>query len=223
MAQSFPTGFVPQGGSLRNVSGPNDHTQARVLLAEAWRAIHGRTPTANELNAAQTIAHFETVYGRAGQFAQWASDGKFNWGALQRVRNPDGSCPSGMQPGQDAANLRCFFVYPSDFEAAKAYLRVLTVQFPKRAAATLAAMATGDLIQVAQAMRNADPAHAFFELDANEYGRRLVTRAKAIFGPGGMVATQATPNRAGIAVGIVALGAGIWYYLSRLTPGSRKR
>ena len=208
--------------ALTNVRGPDDHAQARVLLLEAWRAIHGRAPTTNELNAAQTIAHFETVYGRAGQFAAWAQEGKFNWGALQRVRNPDGSCPPGMQPGQDAANLRCFYVYPSDYEAAKAFLRVLTVNFPVRAAATIRAMATGDLIQVAQAMRNSDPAHAFFELDANEYGRRLVTRAKSIFGPGYAGVPTASSN-VGIIVGIVALGTGIWYYLTRFPPSAGRR
>lgn len=210
--------------ALTNVIGPNDHAQARVLLAEAWRAIHGREPTANELNAAQTIAHFETVYGRAGQFAAWAQEGKFNWGALQRVRNADGSCPAGMQSGQDAANPRCFFIYPSDFEAAKAYLRVLTVSFPIRAAATLRAMATGDLLQVAQAMRNADPAHAFFELDANEYGRRLVTRARSIFGP--IYPTNVPgPGSTGIniAVGLLALGTGIWYYFTRYSPRAGRR
>ena len=210
---------------LENVSGPNDHGQARVLLAEAWRALHGRSPSVNELNAAQTIAHFETVYGRAGQFAEWARQGKFNWGALQRVRNPDGSCPAGMQPGQDAANLRCFFVYPSDYEAAKAFLRVLTVNFPVRAAATLRAMATGDLIQVAQAMRNSDPAHAFFELDANEYGRRLVTRAKMIFGPAFQPSGDAGTAVGGarIAIGLLALGTGIWYYLTRFPPRAGRR
>ena len=202
--------------SLRNVSGPNDHAQARVLLAEAWRSLLGRYPTANELNAAQTVANFETVYGRAGQFAAWANEGKFNWGALQRGRNADGTCPPGMQPGQDALNPRsinprCFFVYPSDYEAAKAYLRVLVVNFPVRAAATLKAMTTGDLIQVAQAMRNSDPAHAFFELDANEYGRRLVTRAKTIFGPNYAVATKSPTKTGAVIAGILALATGAWY------------
>lgn len=210
--------------SLQNVTSPNDHAQARVLLNEAWKAIHGIYPTKNQLDAAQAIASLETVYGRAGQFAQWAMEGKFNWGALQRARNADGTCPPGMQPGQDALNPaainpRCFFIYPSDFEAAKAYLRVLTVNFPVRAAAVVKAMATGDLIQVAQAMRNSDPAHAFFELDANEYGRRLAARAVSIFGPNyhaaSAIVQQAPVKSSAALLGILALGGGIWYFLSR--------
>lgn len=211
--------------TLRNVQGPNDHAQARVLLNEAWKSVQGTYPSVNELNAAQTIASLETVYGRAGQFAALANQGKYNWGALQRQRNPDGSCPGGTAPGLDAlnpnaVNPRCFYFYPSDFEAAKAFLRSLTVSFPIRARATLAAMKTGDLLRVAQAMKYSDPAHAYFELDADAYGQRLLTRSRQIFSQISAAstpayATNSNTNFAGLVLGVVALGTGIWYFLTK--------
>jgi len=101
------------------------HAQARDIVAQAWRQVHGRAPTEAELAFTQAIALLETGYGRVGQFAAMADRGQFNWGALERAMPASGVCPPGTVPGQDIGNV-CFLVFSSDVDAAAQFVRTLT-------------------------------------------------------------------------------------------------
>lgn len=130
------------------------HRQAWDIIADAWRDVHGRSPTYKEALYALAIAYLETGYGRVGQFGALADRGQYNWGALERGRNADGSCPPGTAPGSDVGSV-CFYVYPSDRAAAAAFLRTLTTRhWP-----VIAAM-RGSPEDVARAMRVPPPYYA---------------------------------------------------------------
>lgn len=101
------------------------HTQAREILRQAWRSVWGREPTDNEVTYAAAIAYLETGYGRAGQFGALASQGVYNWGALERRASADGTCPTGTVPGSDQGSV-CFYAFPSDVAAASAFIKTLT-------------------------------------------------------------------------------------------------
>lgn len=134
-----------------------NHAQAREIILRAWQRVHGRAPSPSEAEIAQAIASLETGYGRAGQFAAMAARGQFNWGALERRADADGNCPDGFAKGTDQGKV-CFYVFPSDEEAAVAFLKNLTAArssaaFSQRTDGVLAAMATGSSEAVARAMR----------------------------------------------------------------------
>ncbi len=131
----------------------NDRDAAQIVT-EAWRRVHGREPTALERTYAQAIARFETGYGRADQFGAMAEQGQFNWGAEQRRRGADGECPPGFASGIDQGQV-CFFVFPTDVDAATAFVRTLTkTRWP-----TVPAM-RGTPEDVATAMRTAPAYYA---------------------------------------------------------------
>lgn len=185
---------------------------AAGIIRQAWQAVHGRAPTDDEAAYAQAIAFLENQYGRAGQFAQFIANGDgYNWGSLERVRNADGTCPSGSVPGMDAANQRCFFVYPDDFSAAKAFVHNLTVSFPTRAAGILAAMNGGTPEDVATAMKGYP---AYFEADAGTYGAHIRSALDAM-----SKANIPTPTMRQAAGGgfvlLLALAGGAYYLYRR--------
>lgn len=124
------------------------HAEARKIIQQAWQRVHGRMPSEAETAYTQAIALLETGYGRVGQFAAMAAQGQYNWGALERARSADGTCPTGTSPGKDSANSVCFYVFPSDVEAAAAFIRNLT----KRHWPVIQAM-KGSAHDVATAMR----------------------------------------------------------------------
>jgi hypothetical protein len=137
-------------------SDPNRHNEAREILRQAWINLFGSGPDDSQLAYAQAVALLETGYGRIGQFANMASQGIFNWGALQKQNPSGGSCPPGTFPGGDTFQGRpvnvCFFGYSTDVEAAQSFLKTLVKSFPARSAAVLAAM-HGSPLDVALAMR----------------------------------------------------------------------
>lgn len=131
------------------------HSQARAIIQQAWQSVHGRAPTENELNYTQAIANLENGYGRAGQFANFASQGAYNWGSLEKAKPSGGECPPGTVEGGDQGGAVpgvrepvCFLAYSSDVAAAKAYITTLT----KRHWPTIQAM-KGTPEDVAKAMR----------------------------------------------------------------------
>src|SRR5262245_20019374 len=101
------------------------HSQARSILNEAWRSVHGRAPSERELGYAQAIAWLENQYGRAGQFGAFADAGAFNWGSLHAKGRPP-NCPANAREGYDQGPV-CFLAFGSDDSAARAFLRTLTV------------------------------------------------------------------------------------------------
>lgn len=138
----LPTPYPAIGAAGSSLS----HADARRIVIEAWRRVHGRDPTDLEAAYTQAIAWGENQYGRFGQFGAMAARGQFNWGSLHaRGRPPD--CPAGSAPGTDVGKV-CFLVFPDDVSAAAAFVRVLTKQhWP-----TIEAMA-GTPEDVARAMR----------------------------------------------------------------------
>jgi hypothetical protein len=166
------------------ISGPNDHVNATPIVRDAWRKLWSREGTANEILYSQAIASFETGYGRLGQFAQFAKDGKFNWGAEQRKPNADGTCPANFVLGKDNGNV-CFYYYPSDVDAAANFLRTLTKSSLRPG--VVAAMA-GTPEDVARAMRGPNPPQGAYyegikgteEQKVQAYADGIRARAKTI-------------------------------------------
>lgn len=164
------------------------HGQARAALAEAYRDLFNREPTAGELDFGLTTAFFETFYGRGtsapwgdgGQFGAWAASGLLNWGALQsRLVTGDPALMArfravGLSPrlerGKDAGRPVFFYLFPDDVQAATAFL--MTWGQPD----TLAAAATGSPTAVAAAMKR----HNYYE------GFHV--------GPGGLVNGKTAPR-----------------------------
>jgi hypothetical protein len=54
-----------------------------------------------------------------------AARGEFNWGALERKRLADGTCPPGTDAGSDQGAV-CFFVRSTDVDAAADFVKLLT-------------------------------------------------------------------------------------------------
>ena len=123
------------------------NAQARAILTSAFRTTMGRTPSSSELSYCQAVAFLENRYGRAGQFAAMAADGDYNWGSLHARGSPP-DCPAGSRAGSDQGQV-CFQVYPTDEQAAAAFLRVLVRNRPS----VLAAM-SGSPEDVAHAMKS---------------------------------------------------------------------
>jgi len=207
-ARRYATGA---GGATSAGVGDVTHARARAIVLAAWRAVHGREATTNEAELTQAIALHETGYGRLGQFAAMAAAGRFNWGALERPRLADGSCPPGSAPGCDAGDPRCFLVFASDEAAARAFVRLLTAShWP-----VVAAMATGDPRAVAHAMK-APP--AYYTGDESRYGADLEARRREIraalegTAPAAPATTPSDDGRGRvIGIGALALAAfGAW-------------
>lgn len=148
---------------------------AAAIVAEAWRRVHGRDPSALERTYAQAIARLETGYGRAGQFGAMAANGQFNWGAEQRRPGADGECPPGFAGGVDQGNV-CFFVFPSDVEAAAAFLRTLT---KTRWTGVVDAM-RGSPEDVATSMRRPDPTKPYYAGVAGDESTKIRAYADGI-------------------------------------------
>lgn len=183
---------------------------AQRIIHQAWQAVHGRAPTSDEAAYAQAIAFLETRYGRAGQFGQFVADGLgYNWGAQERGRLSDGSCPAGTVEGTDAGNARCFYVWPSDVEAAKAFIRNLTVSFPTRAASILDAMNGGTPEDVAEAMRQAP---AYFEASADQYAAGIRNALSAMRSAN--IPTPSARARGLSFFTLLALGGGLYAFRS---------
>jgi hypothetical protein len=100
------------------------HTEAREILRSAFQKVASRSPTDLELSYSQAVAWLETLYGRGGQFASIVAKGLHNWGALETKRGSDGSCPPNTAAGRDVGDV-CFYVYPTDEDAASAFLTTL--------------------------------------------------------------------------------------------------
>ncbi len=190
------------------------HAAARAVLAQAYRSLHNAEPSPGELDFGCAVAFFETGYGRAGgadwahpgQFARWARDGLINWGALESGKPGDDPAlrafiSAGLHPvkeqGSDARNTRWFYLFPSDLEAATAFL--MSWGKPD----TLAAASTGSAFNVAASMK----AHGYFEAPIEQYAAGLDGARRTVTGGGGVPdPTGGFPGAAAL-TGIVILGA----------------
>lgn len=167
------------------ITGPEDHVNATPIVRDAWRKLWKREGTPNEILYSQAIASFETGYGRIGQFAKFASEGKFNWGAEQRKPNADGTCPPNFVKGKDQGDV-CFYYFNSDVDAATAFLNTLTKSAARPA--VVEAMA-GSPEDVAKAMRGPNPPQGAYyaglpntteEQKIQMYANGIRARSKAI-------------------------------------------
>ncbi len=147
-----------------------NHTEARKIIQDAWRRVHGRDPSDLETAYTQAIAWLESQYGRAGQFGKLAAEGHFNWGSLH-ARGAPPNCPPNAVEGFDVRPV-CFLAFPDDVSAAAAFVRVLTKQhWP-----TVAAM-EGTPEDVATAMRKAP---AYYEGPPGTETQKVAAYANAI-------------------------------------------
>jgi len=179
------------------------HAEARSILQDAWTQLTGSAPSERELSFVQSIALMETGYGRIGQFEKFAANGQYNWGALEAARLPDGSCKAGMVPGIDSGKQVCFLAFDSDVKAAKAYLwnLISNPYMAARTAATRAALATGDALAVATAMKTS---LGWYTTSIEAYRDMIVNGLKAI----GAAPPAARPASAGFPWAYAALGIG---------------
>lgn len=151
--------------------------EALAIVREAWKRVHGREPTTNELVFTTAIAKFETGYGRDGQHGELAARGLYNWGNLEVSPLPDGSCAPGQALGIDrrkdgTIKSVCFIVATSDVESAVRYIHTLTKNRP-----TVRAMATGSASAIVAAMKVSP---AYFEGDAVTYTAGIDRIAKSL-------------------------------------------
>lgn len=193
------------------------HGEAREILQTAWRLNHGRYPTETELLYTQAVALLETGYGRAGQFGALAARGQYNWGALERRRLADGTCPEGTAPGSDVGQV-CFYVFDSDLHAATAFVRNLT----KRHWPTVQAM-QGSPEDVARAMRVSPAYYSGYpgteESKVNFYATAIRNAIRRI----GATPPSAVSDPRRALVAAAAIGALTWWYLYRTSSGASLR
>lgn len=183
-------------------------SQALQIVSEAWRRVHGREPTANELVITTAIAALESAYGRApGQHAEHAARGLYNWGNIE-VRRSGPDCPQRpgetWVPGVDAGQSVCFRVWHTDVDAAAGFIHILTkTRWP-----TIAAMATGSPEAVARSMKVAPAYYSGSESGYAEGLRALSVRIRhSLAGGRGFDAT----------IPVLLLAALAWWLLRRST------
>jgi hypothetical protein len=193
------------------------HAGANGIIRQAWQSAVGREATDLEAAYAQAIAWGENRYGRAGQFANFAADGDFNWGSLHaRTRPPD--CGPGARAGVDVRPV-CFLVFPSDVQAATVFVRNLTTRWP-----VIPAM-KGSPEDVARAMRSG-PNPPYYEGPAGTEDEKVAAYANLIRSSLRAIASGAPvpeiPSGGGSSglrwlLALGALGAGTYYLAA--TPG----
>ena len=152
---------------------PISHLDARRIIAQAFAARGISAPSAAELQGAQAIALYETVYSR------WtgASVAPHNWGGIMCVTPPQesgckpGCLPWGDTDGSGHAVAACFRIYSSDVEGAADMIRELY-----RRDGVPAALATGNAARVAERMS----ASGYMARNPADYARGIAARAATI-------------------------------------------
>ena len=195
------------------------HAEAAEIVRAAFRRVHGRAPSTRERLYTQAVAALETGYGRAGQFGRLAAQGRYNWGALETRRLPDGTCPAGTAAGTDQGAV-CFYVFPDDVSAATEFVRVLTARRPH----VLRAMQSGTPSDVARAMRQSP---AYYEGVGATTEEKIAGYARAITARIGEIG-EAVPTKVAAAAlfpFVLAAGAGLayWWWSTREQGRSRAR
>ncbi len=128
------------------------HRWARGVLEQAWRVVHGSTPTQRELDAVQGVAAFDGGYGR-GYLKKPELQGAHNWGAVQCCLPKNGECPGGSVKSTDynaktgKEYVVCFKAYPDDVAGAADTIRHLTTHRPKTWAAFKAGLPVQDWVR----------------------------------------------------------------------------
>lgn len=189
------------------------HAEARAIIQQAWLRVHGSPPSDLQASYTQAIAWLENQYGRAGQFGAFAANGQFNWGSLHARGSPP-NCPAGSAAGVDVRPV-CFQIFPTDLDAATAFVRVLTKQqWP-----TVAAM-QGTPEDVATAMR-VPPAYYEGDAKLSEAGKisayaNLIRRGLSDVAKGAPVPPIPAPRSAASSLVVLALLGAAGYGMYRL-------
>lgn len=207
------------------------HSEARDVLKDAFRKVASRAPTDQELGYCQAVAWLETLYGRGGQFSKLVSQGVYNWGALETRKNADGSCPPGTAAGKDVGEV-CFYAYPSDRDAALAFLSVLLTKRRSPGGPLTQSIVDamkGTPLDVATAMK---PIYGF-SAPVEQYAAAITNALASTSAPGGITdagvvfRTAAPPGgsqpsagapwykRTPVLAGLAALGVGIVAFVWR--------
>lgn len=197
--------------------------RAQVTLAQAIVELYPGTRVSSE-----SIANvLGLVWGenKFGTASDW--QGSNNWGGIRCYRQDYGCVMHGDRDAQGRPVTVPFQRYPSQLEGAKGFLRTLL-----KTSAERTALATGDPVELARAMYAA----GYFtgtsgtdEQRIQSYAgliRRGANQVKSVLGSSlGQMMTPipAARNTATLLLGTLALGTGIWYYLTSRRPASPVR
>ena len=181
--------------------------QAQATLARAILELYPELSVSRESFAnILGLVWGENKFGTGGDWA-----GSNNWGSLRCYRRDYGCIQHGDRDAQGNPITVLFQRYPSQLEGAKGFLRTLLKTPAERAALT-----SGDVLDLARALYEA----GYYTGTTGTPEERIQSKAALIQRSANQVKAllgQATiPAQAGtgaILAGLVALGAGIWYYL----------
>ncbi len=134
-------------------------SRMRDVYIEAFKRVHGSTPTNAQLEAVMAVGRHETVFGQA-KFRGGVGPGMHNHGAVQCCKpNANGECPanaflsSDTTPnpnGGDTVYSVCFKRYASDVDGAADLIRIIgkrPLTLLKAGTSSLAAFAAGMYMQ----------------------------------------------------------------------------
>ena len=197
--------------------------QAQATLAQAILDLYPGTRVSKESLA--NILGLVWGENKFGTAPDW--QGSNNWGGIRCYRQDYGCVMHGDRDAQGRPVTVPFQRYPSQLEGAKGFLRTLLKTPDERAA-----LATGDPVALARAMYAA----GYFtgttgtdEQRIQSYAaliQRGANRVKAVLSSSlgqAMTPVPAARNTATLLLSILALGTGIWYYLTSRRPAGPVR
>ena len=195
--------------------------QAQVTLARAIAELYPGIP----VSPGSYANLLGLVWGenKFGTTPDWQESN--NWGSVRCYRQDYGCVMHGDRDAQGRPVTVPFQRYPSQLEGAKGFLRTLL-----RTPQARAALATEDALTLARAMyaaRYFTGTTGTDEQRIQAYAgliRRGATRVKSILGSSlgqAIAPIPAARNTAFTLLGTLALGTGIWYYLTSSRPAAR--
>lgn len=142
----------------------------RQTLIEAFKELHGRTPSVKEAQIIQSIGERESGWGTT-----WtgAGVGSNNVGCVQGTYNGNGFVYTDYNSRGDPYETS-FRIYPSLKEGAKDFIKQVTTRRPK----AWAAMKIGDYAGAAQSMHDDQP--IYYEADTSVYLKGMLAAGQRI-------------------------------------------
>lgn len=198
--------------------------QAQATLAKAILDLYpGTTVSRDSFANILGLVWGENKFGTSGD---WADSN--NWGSVRCYRQDYGCIQHGDRDAQGNSITVPFQKYPSQLEGAKGFLRTLLKTPGERSA-----LSTGDPVALARAMYAAKYYTGTSGTDEERIQsyanliRRGATQVKSVLGQTAtaVIAPPMAVRKTGaIVLGTLALGTGIWYYLTgKLSSKARMR
>lgn len=151
--------------------------EARAVMLDAWRAEHGREPSAAELLYSLGVAKLETSWGRGWKGAMVGSN---NWGAVQCGKGVDQStCIEYEDSHSDGTKYKVGFrSYPTPVEGARDVVRHLTRHRPLTWAVMRRPIESATINDFARAMREERYYGGFCPQATKAYGKAVIHYGK---------------------------------------------